>query len=131
MKKSALIIAFCAAAGVWIAVSAQQEVYTRPGPGTGITNVVGSVSIANVPKVMSTQDGEWRVAVGNTPTVRVAEVPAPSFVRAGGRYEITWADGTTEAVTAGTIAPNGWIETDSGRRWINLSTARSVRSVGQ
>lgn len=129
MDKRTLIIAICAATLLWVAVSAQQELFTKPGPGSGVTNVTGTVSIANIPNVRATQEGEWRVAVGNTPSVRVTEVPAPTFLRAGSRYEITWADGTTEAVSIGTIAPNGWIEVDSGRRWINLSTARAVSAA--
>lgn len=128
MKKTALI-AICAAAGMWAALSAQQELFTKPGPGSGITNVTGTVSIANIPNVRATQDGEWRVAVGNTPTVRVAEVPAATFLRAGSRYEITWTDGMTETVTVGTMAANGWIEVDTGHRWININSARAVSAA--
>jgi hypothetical protein len=127
MQKSTMVLAACAAVFLWVAVSAQQEMLPKPGPGSGITNVTGSVSIANTPNVRAAQDGDWRVAIQNTPSVRVTEVPSPGFLRTGSRYEITWVDGTSEIVTISSIATNSWIEVERGRRWINLSSARSIR----
>ena|SRR5918999_1759173 len=126
MQKSTIALAITAAAFAWVYVSAQQEMSPRPGPGSGITNVTGSVNIANAPNVRAAQDGEWRVAIGNTPTVRVTELPPLTFLRTGGRYEVTWADGTIDTVTVVSLASNGWIEVDRSRRWINLSSARSI-----
>ena len=128
MQKSTIAISLCAAALLWVAVSAQQELYTRPGPGSGVTNVTGSVSIANVPNVRATQDGDWRVAVANVPGVRVTEVPSPAFIRAGSTYEIIWMDGSKESVTISGIGANGWLDVAGGRRWINLAGARSVEA---
>jgi hypothetical protein len=117
-----------AAALLWVAVSAQQEMSPRPGPGSGMMNVsvtnTPSVTVANSPAVQ--QQGEWRVAINNTPSVRVTEVPSPGFLRTGSRYEITWVDGTSETVTVSSIATNGWIEVERSRRWINLTSARSI-----
>jgi hypothetical protein len=133
MQKSSILVAAVAAALLWVAVSAQQEMLPKPGPGSGVTNVTGTVSIANTPSVNVAntptvrQDGEWRVAIQNTPAVRVTEVPSPGFLRTGARYEITWVDGTTEMVTISSIATNGWIEVERSRRWINLTSARSIR----
>jgi hypothetical protein len=116
------------AALLWVAVSAQQEMSPRPGPGSGLMNVsvtnTPSVTVANSPAVQ--QQGEWRVAINNTPSVRVTEVPSPGFLRTGARYEITWVDGTSETVTISSIATNGWIEVERSRRWINLTSARSI-----
>ena len=140
MQKSTMVLAVSAAALLWVAVSAQQQdMLPKPGPGSGITNVTGSVSIANTPNVTvantpnvrAAQDGDWRVAIQNTPSVRVTEVPSPGFLRTGSRYEVTWVDGTTETVTISSIATNGWIEVERSRRWINLSSARSIREDRQ
>ena len=127
MKISTLALTLGAAAALWITASAQQEVLPRPGPGSGVTNVTGSVAIANTPNVRASQDGNWEVAVSNVPSVRVTEVPSPAFLRTGSRYEIAWIDGTSETVTISSIATNGWIEVERSRRWINVSSARSIR----
>jgi hypothetical protein len=126
VRKTAPALAIAAAALLWAAVSAQQEMLPKPGPGSGITNVAGSVSITNTPSVMAAQQGDWRVAVSNTPSVRVTEVPSPGFLRTGATYEIVWVDGSRETVTVSSIATNGWIEVERSRRWINLSSARSI-----
>jgi len=126
MSKSIAVAAVAAVACLWVAVSAQQEMSARPGPGSGITNVTGSVSIANTPSVRAAQEGDWRIAVANTPSVRVTEVPSPAFLRPGATYEITWIDGGKETVTISSLATNGWIEVERSRRWINLSSARAV-----
>lgn len=136
MQKSTMVVAAAAAALLWVALSAQQqEMLPKPGPGSGVTNVTGSVNIANTPSVNvanapnvhARQEGDWRVAVANVPSVRVTEVPSPGFLRTGSRYEITWVDGTSETVTISNLATNGWIEVERSRRWINLSSARSIR----
>jgi hypothetical protein len=120
-------LSLSAAALLWVVVSAQQEMLPKPGPGSGVTHVRGSVEVANSPTVLASQQGDWRVAVLNTPSVRVTEVPSPGFLRTGARYEITWADGAKETVTVSSIATNGWVEVERSRRWINLSSARSIR----
>jgi hypothetical protein len=126
MRSRLLLSTIGAAALVWAGLSAQQEMLPRPGPGSGVTNVTGSVSISNTPVVRASQEGEWRVAIGNTAPVRVTELPSPSFLRPGTPYQVTWADGSTENVTMSAAPANGWIPVDGGRRWINLSAARSV-----
>jgi hypothetical protein len=132
VQKLTAVATLGAAALLWVAVSAQQEMQPRPGPGSGIMNVTGSVSVENTPAVTVAntpavrQEGDWRVAINNTPSVRVTEVPSPGFLRTGGRYEITWVDGTRETVTVSSIATNGWIEVERSRRWINLTSARSI-----
>lgn len=135
MQKLTVALALAAAGLLWVAVSAQQEMSPRPGPGSGIMNVTGSVSVTNTPAVTVAnspavqQQGDWRVAINNTPSVRVTEVPSPGFLRTGSRYEITWVDGTSETVTVSSIATNGWIEVERSRRWINLTSARSISEV--
>ena len=130
MRKLPIVLSFAAAAALWVVVSAQQqEMKPKPGPGSGITNVVGEVAITNAPSVQAAQAGEWRVSVENVPGVRVTEFPSPGFLRSGLRYEITWADGATEAVQVEKSAGNGWIEVERGRRWVNVTTARSIREA--
>ncbi|MBA3887237.1 MAG: hypothetical protein H0X67_16125 [Acidobacteria bacterium] len=53
MRFTAMIaVSVAAAVLVWIGVSAQQqEMLPRPGPGSGIMDVRGTVSMANVPEV--------------------------------------------------------------------------------
>lgn len=132
MQKLTVVATLSAAALLWAAVSAQQEMSPRPGPGSGILTVTGSVNVENTPAVTVAntpavrQDGDWRVAINNTPSVRVTEVPSPGFLRTGTSYEITWVDGTRETVTVSSIATNGWIEIERSRRWINLTSARSI-----
>ena len=133
MQKRTIVVTVSAAALLGVAAAAQQEMLPKPGPGSGVTNVTGSVSIANTPNVnvantvQAAQQGEWRVAIQDTPSVRVTEVPSPGFLRTGSRYEITWVDGTSETVTISSLAANGWIEVERSRRWVNLSSARSIR----
>jgi len=135
VQKLTVVVALAGAGLLWVAVSAQQEMSPRPGPGSGIMNVTGSVSVTNTPAVTVAnspavqQQGDWRVAINNTPSVRVTEVPSPGFLRTGSRYEITWVDGTSETVTVSSIATNGWIEVERSRRWINLTSARSISEV--
>jgi hypothetical protein len=109
-----------------VAASAQQEMLPKPGPGSGITTVTGSVSVTNTPGVRAAQEGDWHVAVLNTPSVRVTEVPSPGFLRSGATYQITWVDGSKESVTISSVATNGWVEVERSRRWINLASARSI-----
>jgi hypothetical protein len=139
-SKIVLAAPLIAAALGWAAVSARQ-VQSVPGPGSGVATVSGAVkvtnsppttlagewkvSVANAPPV-TVPDGDWKVAVANRPTVNVAP---PEFVKQGGRYAITWTDGSSEIVTVAALAAGGWIRIDgngSRQRWINLSVARRV-----
>ena len=130
MRMRHVISALAVTAVLWVAVAAQQqEMKERPGPGSGITHVTGAVSITNTPTVMATQEGEWRVAVNNVPSVRITDMPSPGFLRAGYRYEITWGDGSIDTVLVESLAGNGWIEVERGRRWVNVNAARSIREA--
>ena len=127
MSRRSTVLALGVAAVLWAAVSAQQqEMKPRPGPGSGITNVTGEVQVTNTPTVRASQQGEWRLAVESLPGVRITELPSPGFLRSGYRYEITWPDGSHETVTVDRIAGNGWIEVERGRRWVNVTSARSI-----
>ena len=130
MRKPAIVLSIAAATVLWVAVSAQQqEMKPKPGPGSGITTVVGEVAITNAPTVQAAQTGQWHVTVENVPGVRITEFPSPGFLRTGYRYEITWGDGTTDTMQVERSAGNGWIEVESGRRWVNVATARSIREA--
>ena len=115
MRMPVVVATSVVVAGVlWIAVSAQQEMLPKPGPGSGITRVTGEVNISN------------------TPNVRVLELPplsiaSPPFARKGGSYTITWGDGGTENIIVADVGPDGWVRVEAGRRrWLNLRMARAI-----
>ncbi len=108
------------------------QVQSVPGPGSGVVTVVGKVDIENVPTVVATQGGEWKVVadtrVTNTPTVVIA---SPPFLKQGGRYEVWWSGAEKEIVRIVQVSATGWVQVDApGRgRWMNLTAARSVQEV--
>lgn len=113
-----------------------QETQKVPSFGTGIVTVAGTVDIGNTPLVLAHQAGEWKVVLAAPPDVRVVNVPsvsvpAPAFVKAGGRYEITWTTGDRQVVRVIEVAPGGWLRVEAAERerWINLASARSVDAV--
>lgn len=109
-----------------------QETQPFPGPGTGIVKVAGTIDVGNTPIVLATQYEEWKVAISNMPDVRVVNTPSvsiapPTFLRKGGRYEITWPTGERQTIQVVESAPGGWVRIDASRqRWINLASARAV-----
>jgi hypothetical protein len=115
------------------AVSARQA-QNVPGLGTGEVTVKGVVGIANTVPV--TQSGAWKVGVDGSPEVRVGNQPIvwiapPSFIKAGGRYAITWSAGDTENVTISGVAGAGWVQvttSNSPTRWINVTLARAIEA---
>ena len=108
---------------VWTGAAAQQEMRPRPGPGSGVTPISGSVGVTSLPPVDAKQSGEWRVEITDLPEVRVA---GPSFVGKGRRYKITWTNGDEETVTVASQGSDGWIQVEAGARWLNLRNARVV-----
>lgn len=120
MRLRAMIaVSVAVAVLVWIGVSAQQqEMLPRPGPGSGIIDVRGTVSIANVPEVHVT----------SIPSVTVS---GPTFIQKGSRYTVTWPSGEDESVRV--VEPGqggGWVRvaTTSGSRWINLDAALAIET---
>jgi hypothetical protein len=116
-----------------VGLSARQD-QRVPGPGSGVATVTGTVNIGQIPPV--TQAGTWKVAVDNSPEVRVSNRPtvsvaSPEFLKQGSRYAITWTDGARENVTISGLAAGGWVRADSGGRgrWLNLAAARSVEEM--
>ena len=117
-----------------------QQGQPRPGPGSGVVTVQGTVDIVNAPAVR--QEGDWKMSLANTPAVTVANTPAvtvantptvslapPEFVKTGGRYQIVWPSGETERISAAAVAAGGWIRVAGPERWINLAQARSVAAL--
>jgi len=121
-------------AGVGIAAASARQGQNVPGLGTGEVTVKGVVGIANTVPV--TQSGAWKVGVDGSPEVQVANQPIvwiapPSFIKAGGRYAITWNAGDTETVTVSGVAGAGWVQvttSNSPTRWINVTLARSIEA---
>ena len=117
---------------VWPSVSAQQEMLPRPGAGSGVSRVegnvavTGTVSVDQMPDVNAKQRGPWRVGITEMPEVHIAGL---SFLRAGGRYEVTWPAGDKETLAVTAVASNGWVKVDQRSRWVNLALARSVEAV--
>ncbi len=141
-KAATIVLVGILAGLIWVGVSAQQQRpqpqqpqgQPLPGFGSGVLTVAGTIEVGNVPAVLANQQGEWRVAVANSPDVRITNTPtvtlaALPFVRLGGRYEITWTTSERETLTIQQLGMGGWAKADSGKgrpRWINLAVARSV-----
>ena len=121
-------------AGVGLTGVSARQAQNVPGMGTGEVTVKGVVGIANTVPV--TQSGAWKVGVDGSPEVRVGNQPIvwiapPSFIKAGGRYAITWTAGDTENVTVSGVAGAGWVQvttSNSPTRWINLTLARAIEA---
>ena len=143
MRKLFIVIgALGIALTTWVQLRAQQEMQSRPGPGSGITR--------------SAQHGDWEVAINNTPTVRIADtlqvqVRGPVFLR-NRLYKVTWPNGDEERLTVITVPvprpadrsadrlpersaemmADSWAEVQTAngnRRWINVSAARSIEEA--
>ena len=57
------------------------QVQSRPGAGTGVVTVTGTVDLGEAPPLQTMQYGDWKVAVTNAPPA----VRAPlGIVRVGG-----------------------------------------------
>jgi hypothetical protein len=131
MRAGVIATAAAAAGMLWVGLSAQQETLPKPGPGSGVTRVVGEVKISETADVRVVGD----VKIANTADVRVVDLPPvslanPTFVRKGSQYVVTWNDGGTETITIVELAQDGWVEVEARRsRWINLRAARSVENV--
>ena len=116
------------------AFAAGQQTQGRPGFGTGVVQVEGSVDVTAIKTPVSVngtvnanQAGTWNVAVSNAPTVVVA---APAFLRTGGRYSVIWSTGESETITIASLGSGGWVRlTGSGEQWVNLTLARSVTAT--
>ena len=121
-------------AGVGLTAVSARQGQSVPGVGTGEVTVKGVVGIANTVPV--TQSGAWKVGVDGSPEVRVGNQPIvwiapPSFIKAGGRYAITWNGGDTENVTVSGVAGAGWVQvttSNSATRWINVTLARAIEA---
>jgi hypothetical protein len=121
-----IIAVSLAAAATLAAGSSAQVTQPRPGPGSGVVTVSGTVDIGRMPvaTVNAAQQGEWRVTIASMPQVVVAPV---AFVKAGGRYVITWPNGETQAIRIAQVGPGGWVKVaDTRERWLNLTTAREI-----
>jgi hypothetical protein len=109
----------------------QQQTQGRPGFGSGVVQVEGSVDVGTVKTPVSVngtvnanQVGTWNVAVSNSPSVVVA---GPAFLRTGGRYSVIWSTGESETITIASLGSGNWVRlTGPAEQWINLTTARSV-----
>ncbi len=126
-----VVVALC----LWVGLAGQQT-QPFPGPTSGVVTVAGTVNVGNSPPVQAIQYGEWKVAVANTPAVRLAEtatvrIARPSFLVDQRSYAITWGGGERETVRVLEIGVDGWVRVEqaTGQRWINTSLARSIALV--
>ena len=117
------ILVVALAGGVVLGQPTSQPVFT---PGT--VEVVGSVSITNVPTVEAQQAGDWEVSLSD-PVELV--MPTPGFLRVGESYAFSWP-GSDAAQTYRVlqIAGNGWVAaapaTGGDSLWLNTSLVRSI-----
>jgi hypothetical protein len=135
MRKAFVTAAVIAIAGLAWGLPARGQVQPVPGPGSGVVTVVGRVEVADG-MVHARQIGDWRVAVANTPDVRVVNTatvaPAPlPFLKTGVRLQVTWPGGSTQTVRVAQLGGGGWclIEGSGTPHWINLNMAQAVDEV--
>jgi hypothetical protein len=125
MNRSAIILVVAILAGVtWTA--AQQEVLSRPGPGSGVMDV----RVINHPAVTAAQSGAWEVGLSRPADARIIGMPnvtvsRPYFIQLNTTYRVTWSAADSEDVTITDAGGGGWVKV-KGSRWINLDQARSV-----
>jgi hypothetical protein len=101
------------------------QVQPRPGAGTGVVTVTGTVNLGDAPPLHTLQSGDWKVAVTNAPPA----VRAPlGIVRVRGSYEVRWTTSERDVIRIEEIGPGGWVRGTVGERavWLNLDAARSV-----
>jgi hypothetical protein len=131
MKKVTIAIVLLAGLG-WATVSARQAAQSVPGIGSGEINVRGVVGVANTVSVA--QAGPRKVALDGTQDVKIENQPIvwiapPTFIKAGGRYLITWNGGATETVTVSSVAGAGWIQiSTTPPRWVNVTLAQGIEA---
>ena len=125
MNRSVIILVLAMLAGVtWTA--AQQEVQSRPGPGSGVMDV----RVINHPAVTAAQSGAWEVGLSRPADARIIGMPnvtvsRPYFIQLNTAYRVTWSAADSEEVTITEAGGGGWVKV-KGSRWINLDQARSV-----
>jgi hypothetical protein len=109
--------------------SIEGQVQPVPGPGSGIVTVQGQVDVGRLPTVDVRQGSDWKVTLAQVADVRV--VNALPFLRAGGRYEVTWPAGDRETFALAQLESGTWVRAASeGRpRWLNLATARTIEEL--
>ena len=101
------------------------QVQPRPGAGTGVVTVTGTVDLGEVPPLLTMQSGDWKVAVTNAPAGR----PRAARNRSrGGPYEVSWTTSERDLIRIEEIGPGGWVRGTVAQRsvWLNLDAARSV-----
>jgi hypothetical protein len=133
--KTIIAVMFAAVVTITWVRSSSGQVQPAPGPGTGIVTVTGHVGINDIVRVAPAVT-DWRVVVGNVPDVRVVNTPAvtlslPSFIKVGGRYEITWGPNERESIRVVETLTGGWVRAESANRprWLNLTIARGVEEI--
>ena len=134
-----LVVAFGVVAVLWVGLSAQQEMLSRPGPGSGVMNV----NVLNNPTVASAQAGQWVVTLGHIPDVKITNdvrigntptviVRGPNVGVSRGTFLVVWTNGETERLAL-EFEQDGWARVGgSGTRpvrWINLHNVRSIEEV--
>ena len=122
-----VLMAVVIAGLVWMQVSAQQEVQSRPGPGSGMMDV----RVVNHPAVTAAQSGAWEVGLSRPADVRLintVSLTRPYFIQLNTSYRVSWTAGESETVRVVEAGGGGWVQVSSagGMRWINLDLARSI-----
>src|SRR4029453_17483088 len=112
-----IVVLTCAAVAVW-----GQQGQPRPGPGSGIVTVAGTVNLGNSPAVK--QEGDWKVSIANAPSVKVENTPSVSlaplpFIKAGQRYQVIWSAGDTEQIAVAAAGTGAWVRVSGPERWVN------------
>ncbi len=135
--RTRLLTAILMAVGVlyWVQ-SMVGQVQPVPGFGTGIVTVQGEIDVRKLPPMDVGQRGEWKVSLANVADVRVVNTPTvaialPPFVKAGGRYEVTWTAGDRETFAVAQLGGGAWVRVagEGRERWLNLAAARTIQEM--
>lgn len=145
-KRTILVVSALVGAGIFVGLAAGQATQPRPGPGSGVIPIEGTVTVANIPSVtvsntptvivsntptvLARQSGDWKVAVTALPAVRFA---APTFLREGRTYRFTWPSGQQDELAVKTVL-DGWLLGDRVEggtrvsRWVNPAMAVAIET---
>jgi hypothetical protein len=125
-----------AAIALYWARSTHGQVQPVPGPGSGIVTVQGEVDIRRLPGLDVGQRGDWKVSLANVADVRVVNAPTVvpallTFLKIGGRYEITWPAGERDTIAVAQLGSGAWVRAAVGgrQRWLNLSLAKAIEEA--
>ena len=136
MRTRIVTVMLIAVAALYWVQSTAGQVQPVPGFGSGTVTVNGEVDVRRLPLLDVGQRGDWRVSLANVADVRVVNTPTvaialPPFLKAGGRYEVTWPAGDRETLAVAQLGVGTWVRAagEGRERWLNLAAARTIQEL--